>query len=114
MKEEKSTLEAILNTLGQIIGAIIIWFIVGAAWNGIHDWFSRSILGRVPSESSGERFGKMVFYGWVASFIILFYLLANVDQELGSSILIGYLRLTILFVIATLIGLVYFFRNLTR
>lgn len=114
MKEEKSALESILNTIGQIIGVIIIWFMVGAGWNGIHDWFNRSILRRVPGEDSGERFGKMVFYGWVASFILLFYLLANVDQELGGSIIIGYLRLTLLFIIITLIGLVYFFKNLNK
>lgn len=114
MKEEKSSLEAILDTLGQIIGVLIIWFIIGAAWNGIHDWFCKSILGKVPGEKSGETFGKMAFYSWVMSFLVVLYAVANVDQDLSSKIIMYYLKFNFYFAIITIFGLIYFFRNLSK
>ena len=114
MKEEKSTLEAVLDTIGYILGAIIVWFIVGAAWNGIHDWFCRTILGRTPGEHSGEMFGKMAFYSWAMSLVVVLVAVANVDEELGAKILMKYMQFNFFFVMITLFGLIYFFRNLKR
>jgi len=114
MKQEKSTLEAILNTIGYILGAVIVWFIIGAAWNGIHDWFCRNILGKTPGEHSGEMFGKMAFYSWVMSLVVVVVTVANVDEELGSKIMLQYMRFNFFFVMITLFGLIYFFRSLKR
>jgi hypothetical protein len=112
MKEEKSSFDTILTTLGQIIGLFIIWFVIGAAWNGIHDWFCRNLLGKVPGEESGEKFGKTVFFLWVLSIIGTFYIIGKVDHELGAEIVFLYLKLTFCFALITLFGLIYFFSSL--
>lgn len=114
MKEEKSTLEAILDTLGQIIGVLLIWFIIGAAWNGIHDWFCKNVLSKTPGERSGEMFGKMAFYSWAISFIAVLYTIAKVDTEVGTQIMMYFIKFNLYFAIITLFGLIYFFKNLTR
>lgn len=114
MKEEKSTLDTILTTAGQIIGLFILWFIIGAAWNGIHDWFCRNVSGKTPGERSGEMFGKIAFYSWVASIFVVFYLIGNSDEEVGSRLMMYYIKFNFYFAVITLFGLIYFFRNLTR
>lgn len=114
MKGEKSSIESFFNTIGQILGVIIVWFIIGAGWNGIHDWFCRSIQKKVPSEVSGEKFGKRVFWIWIGSILLVLYTAASVNSELGAQILLQAIKLNICFAIITFIGLIYFFRNLNR
>lgn len=111
MKEEKSSIEVILNTVGQIIGAFIIWFVIGAGWNGWHDWFCKRVLKKVPSEKFGEKFGKGVFLFWIVGNILAIHI-ATVTQS--PTLLLTCIKVNIYFAIVTIIGLLYFFKNLKK
>lgn len=111
--ETKGALHSFLKTVGQIIGLYIIYFIVGAAWNGIYDRYQRN-RGRVPSEDLGERFGVRAFFFWVCSIIVLIVLASYTEPVVYIKVLRIYTLLTLIFIGVTLSGLIYFFKNLKR
>jgi hypothetical protein len=111
--ETKEVSHSFLKTIGQIIGLYILYFIIGAAWNGIYDRYQRN-RGRVPSEDSGEMFGVRAFFLWVCSIIGLIVLASYTEPVVYIKVLRIYTLLTLIFIGVTLSGLIYFFRNLRR
>jgi len=112
---EKGLLKSVLDTLGLILGAVIVWFFIGAGWSGLHDWYYRVVREEFPSESGAERVGYTAFYIWISSLIAMLIIFGAVDSSaIVSKMVYAYLGLNMLFFLVTLIGFIYFLANLKK
>ena len=105
-------LDGIVETLKFLIITLIVYFIIGAGWNGLYDWYAR-LQGRKPDSQTGERVGKRAFGLFCIGLIIQVIILCNLKGDIDSVILF-FLGLDGLFLLISMIGFIYFWTTLDR
>ena len=107
MSQEKGS--SWLSTLGQIVGCIIVWFVVAGGWNGWYIWYCEKIKKEVPDGDTGDSFGNTIFFIWLLSFVIEALMLDGQGDatQLFKTVFVG----NLIFVFISLIGLAHLMKS---
>lgn len=105
-------LDGLVETLKFLIITLIVYFIIGAGWNGLYDWYAR-LKGEKPDGQTGERIGKRAFGLFCIGLIIQVIIIANLQGDIDSVILF-FLGLDGIFLAVSMIGFIYFWATLDR
>lgn len=108
MQEEKGFFHGVIQLIKYTLIAVAVWFIIGAGWNGIYEWYCREVEKKVPDNGTGERFGNKVFVYWLLSFILESFIFAESTSPAVFQIIF---TINIIFFTITIMGLIYFFNK---
>ena len=108
MKEEKGFFYGVIQLVKYTLIAVAAWFIIGAGWNGIYEWYCREVEHTVPDNDTGERFGNKVFVYWLLSFILESFIFVDSTSPIVFKVIFA---INIIFFVITLMGLNYFFKK---
>lgn len=108
MKEEKGFFHGVIQVVKYTLIAVAVWFIIGAGWNGIYEWYCREVQKKVPDNDTGESFGNKIFVYWLFSFIAESFIFAESNSPIVFKVI---LVINAIFFVITFIGLNYFFKK---
>ena len=112
--QQRNSLQSILKGLGQLIGMFVVYFFIGAGWNGLYDMYCRSYKGMEPDQRKGERVGLIAFWSSIVITFLAVYFFSAASSEGAGIVLRVYFKALFIFFIVTLIGFVYFWKNLWK
>lgn len=109
-----SLLDGLVTAFKYLIITLLVYFFIGAGWNGLSDWYAR-LTGRKPDDMVGERVGNRAFGIFCILITLQAITLGGIEVE-GNfrSLSTLYLVFDSIFLVVTTLGFIYFWANMDR